>query len=82
MVGTDCKALTEMLTNNHISAATAMYTYKIILHWLCISNKDIQLKSNANFDLRKVDVDAKAKGLLSTLLCCSNRMEDKQNQRL
>lgn len=59
------------------SVATDMHFYGVTLLWLCIGNKDIPLKLNWTPDLKRIDVDGKAKGLLSNLLCCGDCMKAK-----
>ncbi|KAM5158294.1 serine/threonine-protein kinase 31 [Mantella aurantiaca] len=68
----------ELKEGQPASAATDVYTFGMLLLWLCIGNKDIPFNSNGTPDLQAIDVDARAKGLLSSLLCRGDRMETKQ----
>ncbi|XP_072268613.1 serine/threonine-protein kinase 31 [Pyxicephalus adspersus] len=68
----------ELKAGQSASAATDVYTFGMLLLWLCIGSKDIPFKSNGTPDLQNINVDVKAKHLLSSLLCCGDRMEAKQ----
>ncbi|XP_040208804.1 serine/threonine-protein kinase 31 isoform X2 [Rana temporaria] len=70
----------EVKAGRTVSAATDVYTYGMTLLWLCIGTKDIPTNPDGTPDLNRIDVDPKAKSLLSRLLCCDDRMEAKQIQ--
>ncbi|XP_073486207.1 serine/threonine-protein kinase 31 [Aquarana catesbeiana] len=70
----------EVKAGRTASAATDVYSYGMTLLWLCIATKDIPTNPDGTPDLNRIDVDLKAKSLLSRLLCCDDRMEAKQIQ--
>lgn len=72
----------ELKAEQPASAATNVYTYGMILLWLYNGNTDIALKlmeqNNGTLDVKRIDVDAEAKGLLSSLLCYGDCIRVKQ----
>ncbi|XP_068092120.1 serine/threonine-protein kinase 31 [Hyperolius riggenbachi] len=68
----------ELKRGEPTSAATDVYSYGMILLWLCVGHKDIPLKPNGTPDLEKVNLVGNSKDLLSSLLCCDNRMQTEQ----
>ncbi|XP_075068340.1 serine/threonine-protein kinase 31 isoform X2 [Mixophyes fleayi] len=68
----------ELKLGQPASASSDVYAYGIILLSLCVENKNIVLKPDGTPDLKKIDMDARAKDLLSCLVCCGDRMQTEQ----
>ncbi|XP_069585965.1 serine/threonine-protein kinase 31 [Ranitomeya imitator] len=56
------------------SASSDVYSYGILLLWLCTGKKNVTHKSDGTPDFDKSDLDFKTEALLSCLLCCGDRM--------
>lgn len=67
----------ELNAEQHVYASTDVVTYGMILLWVCIGDKAISQKPNGKPQLKRIDADARAKGFLSSLLCCGRCMETK-----
>ncbi|KAM4029558.1 serine/threonine-protein kinase 31 [Anomaloglossus baeobatrachus] len=55
-------------------ASSDVYSYGILLLWLCTGKKIVAYKPDGTPDLENLDLDPKAKALLSGLVCCGYRM--------
>ncbi|XP_077124890.1 serine/threonine-protein kinase 31 isoform X2 [Ranitomeya variabilis] len=56
------------------SASSDVYSYGILLLWLCTGKKNVTHKSDGTPDFDKSDLDFKTEALLSRLVCCGDRM--------
>ncbi|XP_073437508.1 serine/threonine-protein kinase 31 isoform X3 [Dendrobates tinctorius] len=56
------------------SASSDVYSYGILLLWLCTGKKNVRHNSDGTPDLDKSDLDFKTEALLSRLVCCGDRM--------
>ncbi|XP_073532648.1 serine/threonine-protein kinase 31 [Phyllobates terribilis] len=56
------------------SASSDVYSYGILLLWLCTGKKNVTHKSDGTPDLEKYGLDIETKALLSRLVCCGDRI--------
>ncbi|KAM4705140.1 serine/threonine-protein kinase 31 [Rhinophrynus dorsalis] len=68
----------ELKLGQPASESSDMYAYGGILLWLCIRHKEFAVKEDGTPDLNQLDLNAKVKCLLSSLLCSGDRLKAEQ----